>query len=89
MTGGILSPSARKEWIEMIEQYKRTVIICPSPSARKEWIEIKMHAGNYGTAARLLPQGRSGLKYAKEYIGGRKYRLLPQGRSGLKYVFII
>ena len=36
----ILSPSARKVWIEISSNMFVKVLLIPSPSARKVWIEI-------------------------------------------------
>ena len=33
------SPSARREWIEILSSHIGRVVL-PSPSARREWIEI-------------------------------------------------
>ena len=41
-TSGKLSPSMRREWIEMLSRHGTPGRKQTSPSMRREWIEIKM-----------------------------------------------
>ena len=80
-----LSPSMRREWIEMNIQ---TVSEKPSmsPSMRREWIEISP-APHGGTQRSCLPPcGGSGLKcFVSSASGISGCCLPPCGGSGLKY----
>ena len=38
----IMSPSMRREWIEMSPYGVETVSLEPSPSMRREWIEMQL-----------------------------------------------
>ena len=56
-----MSPSIRREWIEIIltdPPYN----IGKSPSIRREWIEILMHTDSDDAGNGLPPYGGSGLK---------------------------
>ena len=57
-----LSPSIRREWIEIYEIAVQHGYSGSSPSIRREWIEMTCHGAAYTADTRLPPYGGSGLK---------------------------
>ena len=57
-----MSPSMRREWIEMILSGFKIAIFNSSPSMRREWIEINFPMSISRLMKRLPPCGGSGLK---------------------------
>ena len=70
--GSYLSPSMRREWIEMVVVTCVITVISMSPSMRREWIEISNEHDLHQTANSLPPCGGSGLKYLSGYLRGRR-----------------
>ena len=70
--GSYLSPSMRREWIEMVVVTCVITVISMSPSMRREWIEISNEHDLHQTAKSLPPCGGSGLKYLSGYLRGRR-----------------
>ena len=66
-----LSPSIRREWIEIWLVEHGLWIFERSPSIRREWIEIRNHDRRYGQARRLPPYGGSGLKWTGDGANAR------------------
>ena len=81
-----LSPSTRREWIEIAHPLHALVKAFGSPSTRREWIEIGDPRLQIEGCRSLPPHGGSGLKWLKN---GKpelpKGSLPPHGGSGLKY----
>ena len=67
-----MSPSMRREWIEMVVVTCVITVISMSPSMRREWIEISNEHDLHQTANSLPPCGGSGLKYLSGYLRGRR-----------------
>ena len=59
-----LSPSMRREWIEIMPDLQKT-IPAMSPSMRREWIEMKLLSIIRTSSTCLPPCGGSGLKCHK------------------------
>ena len=58
-----MSPSMRREWIEILWCAIGNIAPVVSPSMRREWIEITCSSTKHGTFAGLPPCGGSGLKF--------------------------
>ena len=56
-----LSPSTRREWIE-IAPFTLQIVLSASPSTRREWIEIAITKDVAVNEISLPPHGGSGLK---------------------------
>ena len=83
----MLSPSMRREWIEMTHLFPLPGALL-SPSMRREWIEMCYNNNKEGGDESLPPCGGSGLKFI--FFAPRcrlSPGLPPCGGSGLKYHF--
>ena len=60
---GFVSPSPRREWIEIILVKMRPSLQNLSPSPRREWIEINIIKNALWNSVCLPPHGGSGLKF--------------------------
>ena len=81
-----LSPSMRREWIEMRYVDYISLGKHKSPSMRREWIEITSFWKACKPTLRLPPCGGSGLKCLCPGGSTRQLSLPPCGGSGLKYL---
>ena len=59
---GLLSPSSRRAWIEIVEVYSVSPVT-PSPSSRRAWIEIIVRILTVNPGLGRPPHGGRGLKY--------------------------
>ena len=78
-----MSPSMRREWIEICD-VQRLLQEIRSPSMRREWIEMFFLVPLFSAACRLPPCGGSGLKLQAAAVPQVPERLPPCGGSGLK-----
>ena len=81
--GAWLSPSMRREWIEITEKNLDAGQFL-SPSMRREWIEMEKWNRSNLTIFRLPPCGGSGLKCRTGKLCHVVCSLPPCGGSGLK-----
>ena len=85
--GSYLSPSMRREWIEMVVVTCVITVISMSPSMRREWIEISNEHDLHQTANSLPPCGGSGLKYLSGYLRGRRQQSPSMRREWIEMFF--
>ena len=79
----MLSPSARKVWIEI--KHKLNFVGTDGVTFRKEGVDWNsVQQGFQESQISHLPQGRCGLKFTYAKRGADNHRHLPQGRCGLK-----
>ena len=76
---GQLSPSMRREWIEIHPVNSVHIIAIESPSMRREWIEMVKTVIEHVSRNCLPPCGGSGLKY-KWFLRGRRGYWSPSMR---------
>ena len=91
-----LSPSMRREWIEMVTSCTglglkcilsiRYIQMLSSPSMRREWIEISLDPPSIPHIGGLPPCGGSGLKFRFASSSSVFSCLPPCGGSGLKFL---
>ena len=79
-----MSPSMRREWIEMTLWLRLVRKNSKSPSMRREWIEIPIHIRRTIKYTGLPPCGGSGLKCITAGVFQSVTGLPPCGGSGLK-----
>ena len=86
---GNVSPSMRREWIEICPKGEKHGDIQRSPSMRREWIEMRRASCRLHLRRSLPPCGGSGLKYRFRIAGHCAVGLPPCGGSGLKLCAVI